>query len=95
MAKINKFKMPAIEESNIPEKEYDFEASFKNVVYTESNQTFSLANLYNYLKSFFSKAMFSFYGNLKNPNSADPLLIEWYEVTTKNEVTTNEESTGE
>lgn len=58
-----------------------------NVVISDTNKKFSLTQLYNYLKSFFSQTMFSWYGeSLPAGNNS---IVSFYQITEDSNSITN------
>lgn len=58
-----------------------------NVIISDTNKKFSLTQLYNYLKSFFSQTMFSWYGKSLPANNDS--IISFYQITENSNSTIN------
>lgn len=58
-----------------------------NVIISDTNKKFSLTQLYNYLKSFFSQTMFSWYGESLPVNNNS--IVSFYQITENSNSTTN------
>lgn len=54
-----------------------------NVIISDSNRKFSLTQLYDYLKTFFNKRMFSWY-DYKLPDDSSK-IIEFYQIDNNND----------
>ena len=61
----------------------DIGVNSDNVAISDSNNKFSLTQLYNYLKSFFNSQIFSWYGE-NIPNSIRNNLIDFYQIEEQN-----------
>ncbi len=82
---ISKIKATKVTEQNTYESEImDIGVNSDNVAILDSNNKFSLTQLYNYLKNFFNSQIFSWYGENTPPTSIRNNLIDFYQIEEQN-----------